>query len=68
MGTRRLDLQTDRITARIFDVINAFQNTNVPTDEIVCVSPPPYYIDWYKIYFPNVPLNQDNGQLISIHE
>ena len=33
------------LTARILDVSNAFQNKNVPIHEIVCVSPPPYYLD-----------------------
>ena len=47
------------LTARILDVSNAFQNTNFPIHEIVCVSPPPYYLDWFEIYYPNVPLNRD---------
>ena len=34
-----------RLTDIILDVINAFQNTNVPIHERVCVSPPPYYLD-----------------------
>ena len=38
------------LTARVLDVSNAFQNKNVPTYEIVCVIPPPYYIDWFEIY------------------
>ena len=33
-----------RLTARTLDVINAFQNTRVPINERVCVSPPPYYL------------------------
>ena len=50
-----------RPTARILDVINAFQNTNVPIHERVCVSPPPYYLDWFEISYPNVTLNRDDG-------
>ena len=50
-----------RLTARILDVSNAFQNTNVPINERVCVSPPPYYIDWFEKSYPDVPLNQDDG-------
>ena len=50
-----------RLTTRILDVSNAFQNTNVTIHESVCVSPPPYYLDWFEIYYPNVPLNQDDG-------
>ena len=50
-----------RLTARILDVSNAFQNKNVPIHEIVCVSPPPYYIDWFEESYPNVPLNRDDG-------
>ena len=34
-----------RLTVRILDVSNAFQNKNVPIHERVCVSPPPYYLD-----------------------
>ena len=50
-----------RLTASILDVSNAFQNTNVPIHEIVCVSPPPYYLDWFERYYPNVPLNRYDG-------
>ena len=46
-----------RLTARILDVSNAFQNTNFPIHERVCVSPPPYYIDWFERSYYNVPLN-----------
>ena len=48
-----------RLTARILDVSNAFQNTNVPIYERVCVISPPYYVDWFEISYLNVPLNQD---------
>ena len=48
-----------RLTARIFYVSNLFQNKNVPIYEIVCVIPPPYYIDWFEIYYPNFPLSRD---------
>ena len=50
-----------RLTSRILDVGNAFQNINVSIHERVCVSPPLYYIDWVKISYPNVPLNRDYG-------
>ena len=46
-----------RLTAGILDFSNAFHNTNVPIHEIVCVSPPPYYIDLFEVSYPNVPLN-----------
>ena len=46
------------LTSRILDVSNKFQNENVPIHERVCVSPPPYYIDWFEISYPDVPLNQ----------
>ena len=49
------------ITARILDVRNEFQNTNVTIHERVCVSPPPYYLDWFERSYPNVPLNRDDG-------
>ena len=47
-----------RLTARISDVSNAFQNTNVPIHDRFCVSPPPYYFYWFEISYPNVPLSQ----------
>ena len=49
------------ITDRIIDGSNVFHNTNVTIIEIFCVGPPPYYIDWFERYYPNVPLNQDVG-------
>ena len=48
-------------TDRILDVSDAFHNTNVPIHEIFCVSPPPYYLDWFEIYHPNVTHNQYDG-------
>ena len=45
----------------ILDVSNAFQNKNVPINERVCVSPPPYYIYWFERFYPYVPLNRDDG-------
>ena len=51
----------DGLNVSIFDVSNAIQNTNVPIHLIVCVSPPPYYLDWFEISYPNVSLNQDDG-------
>ena len=53
---------TNRPTAWILDSRNAFHNTNVPIHEIFCVSTPPYYLDWFLISHPNVPLNRDEGQ------
>ena len=50
-----------RLTARILDISDTFQNTNVPIHERVCVSPPAYYLDWFEISYPNIPLNQDDG-------
>ena len=47
----------NRITARILDFSNEFQNKNVPIHEIVCVSPQPYYLDWFERSYPNVPIN-----------
>ena len=42
-----------RLTARILDVSYAFQNTNIPIHDRVCVSPPPYYLDWFERSHPN---------------
>ena len=50
-----------RLTARILEVSNAFQNKNVPIHERVCVIPPPYYLGWFERSYPNVPLNQGDG-------
>ena len=49
------------IIAMILDVINLFQNKNVPINEIVCVSPPPYYLDWFEKAYPNVTFNRYDG-------
>ena len=53
-----------RLTARILDVSNSFQNTNVTINERVCVSPPPYYLNWFERSYPNVPLNRDDGPFV----
>ena len=50
-----------RLTARILDVRNSFQNTNVPIHERVCVSPPTYHLDWFERSYPNAPINRDDG-------
>ena len=57
-------LDMHRITAIILDVIKAFQNTNVPIHEIVCVSPPAYHLDWSEKYYPNVTLNLDDDYFV----
>ena len=51
----------NRLTARILDVSNALQNTNVPIHEIFFVIPPSYYLDWFERSYPNVPLNLYDG-------
>ena len=51
-----------RITARILDVSNAFQNKTFTIHEIFCVIPQPYYLDWFEGYYPNVLLNRDDDQ------
>ena len=56
-----------RLSVRILDVSNAFQNTHVPNHERVCVSPPPYYIEWFERSHPNVPLNRDESTFYSRH-
>ena len=50
-----------RLTDRILDVSDVFQNTNVTIHERVCVIPPPYYLEWFKISYPSVTINQDDG-------
>ena len=50
-----------RLTARILDGSNAFQNTNVPIHERVCVKSPPYYLDWFEISYPNSAINRVGG-------
>ena len=49
------------LTARILYVSNTFQNTNVPINEIICVIPSAYNLDWFEIYYHNVTLNRDEG-------
>ena len=46
-----------RLKARILDVSISFQNKKNPINERVCVSPPPYYLDWFERSYPNVPIN-----------
>ena len=50
-----------RLTSRILDVSNSFQNTNFLIHEVVYVSTPPYYIDWFEISYSNFSLNRDDG-------
>ena len=50
-----------RLTTKILDISNYLQNKNVPINEIVCVSPPPYYLEWFEQFHPNVPLNKYSG-------
>ena len=56
-----------RLTARIFYVSNTLHNTTVPIHEIVCVITPPYYIYCFEKYYPNVPLNWDEGPFCLQH-
>ena len=49
------------ITATILDVSDSFQNTNLTIHKRLYVSPPPYYLDWFEKYYPNVSLNRDEG-------
>ena len=49
------------LTDMNLDVSNAFQNKYVPIHERVCVNPPPYYLDWFEKYYPNVPRNRDDS-------
>ena len=53
-----------RLTDRILDVSNAFQDKNVPIHERVYVSPPPYNQYCFERPYPNVPLNRDDGTFI----
>ena len=57
-----------RLTARILNVTNYLHNTNVPIHERVCVSPPPYYLDWFEKYYPNFPLNRYGVIYFSMNE
>ena len=50
-----------KITARVLDVSNALQNVIVPINERVCVSTPPYYLDWFERSYPSVTINRDDG-------
>ena len=48
------------INAIILDVSNDLQNTNILIHEIVSVGPPPYYLEWFEKYYPNVTPNRDD--------
>ena len=45
----------------ILYVSNEFQITNVSIHERVCVSTPPYYLDWVETSPPKFSLNKDDG-------
>ena len=45
---------THRLNSSIWDVSNDFQNKNFSINKIVCVSPPPYYLDWFEKYHPKL--------------
>ena len=45
------------LTAIIWYVSNDFQNKNFPINKIVCVSLPPYNMDWFEQYYPKFLLN-----------
>ena len=44
-----------RLTARIWDVSNDFQNKHFCINEKVCFSLPPYNMDWFEQYYPIFP-------------
>ena len=54
-------LDIHRLIASILDISNVFKNKNVPIFEIVCVSPSPYYLDWFENSCSSVPLSQYHG-------
>lgn len=45
----------------VLDVKNAFQNTNVPACKHMHISLPPYYLEWFRKVYPNVPVNPEDG-------
>ena len=54
-----------RLTAKILDVSNAFQNKNVTIHERVCLTPPPYYLDSFERSYPDVHINLDYAPFFS---
>ena len=50
-----------RLNDMLLTVDNSSHNTNVTINERVCFSTPPYYLDWFEKYHPNVPLNRYDG-------
>ena len=50
-----------RLTARILDVSDSFLNTNFPIYERFCVSPQPYYLNWFERSYPIVPITRYDG-------
>ena len=51
----------NRLTARVLDVSNALHNINVNIHERVYVSPPPYYMLLFEIFYLNNHLNRYEG-------
>ena len=43
----------------ILDVVNCFQNTLVAINERLVVTTPPYWMDWFKLRYPECKLKQD---------
>ena len=48
-------------TSRILDVSNAFKSRNVIIHDRLCVSLRAYYVYCFEKFYPNFPLNQDDG-------
>ena len=44
------------LTLYIIDIHNAFQNTLFNINECVYMHLPPYYLQWFKMYYPNYKL------------
>ena len=45
------------LTAMIWDISIDLHNKHFPINEILCVSLPPYNMDWFEQYYPNFLLN-----------
>ena len=51
----------NRLTARVLDISNVLQNTNVRINDRVCVSSPPFYLDLFERSYPNITLDIDGS-------
>ena len=48
----------------VADIVNCFQNTMRNLDDKIYMKLPPYYLEWFELRHPNIPLPQTKEKLI----